>query len=441
MTRLFARIACILLSLSSAALAQTPGGVLVCPGSSEGEVSGCKAFHYHLQAWRPDTKTFVELFGLNSYSTVSACESARTAQMKGNLAVVDFIHRADNNPNFQPNRVGPCHCDMTLVPSNPNFLTDTARASQIRTAEEISGKVKEKLLSEKLTPDSDLVQSLSLARRAGDISWNKTLSTPDPAAVARIPALPLPEEQIKDTAVATEGLRPAGGATELMLVEVPIPTGVPASRPATPPAPAPATASGASVEVEAAPPPASSASTTAAPSATGAPATSDPAAMDTAPADDEAVDRFIEYETARVQAVLKANDSITDDSLKGQIFAASMQRLQLLSNLRAVIEGAGAKSKLGLAARRATNEESRLAFVSRVFGPSMIPHWAPRDAAQILVTIPPGVTDDPVAVLRDSSGRYSADDKHLALFAHLARSASLTPNEELWLAGVIEPFF
>ena len=137
----------------------------------------------------------------------------------------------------------------------------------------------------------------------------------------------------------------------------------------------------------------------------------------------------------------RRDEAVSDESLKRQIFAAAMQRLQLLSNLRAIIEGAGAKSKLGVAARQTTNEESRLAFIQRVFGASMVPHWAPREASQILVDIPPATADDPVAVLRDSSGRYSVDDKRLALFAHLSRNPSLTPNEELWLAGVIESFF
>lgn len=449
MSRLFASILLSILSLAPAVLAQPATQGMVCPNSSAADAPACRVFHYHVQMWKPDSKTFVELSGLNSFGSISSCESARMTQMKANLAVVDSIHRVDNNPSFQPDRVGTCHCDMTLVSSNPNFLTDAARASQFRAAEEVMGKVKDKLLSEKLSADTDLVRMSRPAGTAGEISWNKGLTTPDPAELARVPPAPLSADQIKDTTVATEGLRSAGGAAELTLVDVPSPSGSPAARVASGAASSPSASPTASPEPTRAEPPASEqpgevpAATTSASTAPSVGAENPLQAPRTEPvvADDGAIDRFIEYETARVQAVLQANITVTDEALKRQIFAAAMQRLQLLSNLRAIIEGAEAKSRLGMAARQAINEESRLALVKKVFGASMVPHWAPREASQILVDIPGTIAADPVAVLRDSSGRYSIDEKRLALFAQLSRNSSLTPTEELWLAGVIESFF
>ena len=51
----------------------------------------------------------------------------------------------------------------------------------------------------------------------------------------------------------------------------------------------------------------------------------------------EIAERFITYETQRIQNVLRASAGIAEESVKSKIFEACMQRIQLLSNLRLLI--------------------------------------------------------------------------------------------------------
>src|SRR5205814_2960991 len=107
------------------------------------------------------------------------------------------------------------------------------------------------------------------------------------------------------------------------------------------------------------------------------PVASDGGAADVAPAPasaTDAADNFIPYETQRVQNVLKASSAITDDALKSKIYDACMQRIQLLSNLRGLIEGSGARSRLADFARNAKSEPERLIFVGKLFGDDVKMH-------------------------------------------------------------------
>src|SRR3982751_6420737 len=116
--------------LTGAAAAQT----LDCPGSA-GARRG--PFHFHVAMYRPDTRNFTEVFGINQFSSQAACDRARDAAMKRNLAVVDWFKRVRNDQQYEPDRFGTCHCDMTLDKSNPRYLTDLQRAAQLRIAEDI----------------------------------------------------------------------------------------------------------------------------------------------------------------------------------------------------------------------------------------------------------------------------------------------------------------
>src|SRR5438128_3487947 len=110
---------------AAAAVAQP----LVCPTTPSG---ACNVYHFHVQMFRPDTKGFADLFGINQFATQAACDHAREAEMAHNLAVVSHIKTTQNDQQYQPDRIGPCHCDMTIDKSAPNYLTDIQRIAQIR---------------------------------------------------------------------------------------------------------------------------------------------------------------------------------------------------------------------------------------------------------------------------------------------------------------------
>ena len=118
----------------------------------------CELFHYHVAMYRPDNRQFTEVWGTNQFASQTACDRARDAAMKRNAAVVSFLKRSDNN--YDIDRFGPCHCDGSIDPSMPTFLNDAQRTAQMRTAEEIRQRVRERLLDAGLTSDAELIRSL-----------------------------------------------------------------------------------------------------------------------------------------------------------------------------------------------------------------------------------------------------------------------------------------
>jgi hypothetical protein len=165
------------------------------------------------------------------------------------------------------------------------------------------------------------------------------------------------------------------------------------------------------------------------------------ATTEVAPAvvNEDTADAFITYETQRIQNVLKASSAITDTAVKSRIFEACQERIQLLSNLRTLIEGAGVRSRLATAARAAQSEEDRVLFVSRLFGTAIAKPWAPHDASDVILAPMPEVDADPERVLRDGGGRYNDQQKRRALYAMLARYQP-TEDQQLWLITVIDSF-
>ncbi|MGZ7080534.1 MAG: hypothetical protein ACXVJT_14070, partial [Thermoanaerobaculia bacterium] len=94
--------------LASAAVAQS----LDCPAPASAAARPCDTFHYHVLMYRPDTRVFVEIFGEKQFASMSSCERARAAAVKANLAIVDYFKRV-RNEQYEPDRAGSCHCDMT----------------------------------------------------------------------------------------------------------------------------------------------------------------------------------------------------------------------------------------------------------------------------------------------------------------------------------------
>src|SRR3954466_8374809 len=91
-----------MLSLASAALGQK----LDCPAPTAAAAHPCDAFHYHVLMYRPDSRTFAEIFAAQQYATAAGCERARATEVKDNLAIVDFFRRVRNEQQYEPDRFG-----------------------------------------------------------------------------------------------------------------------------------------------------------------------------------------------------------------------------------------------------------------------------------------------------------------------------------------------
>jgi hypothetical protein len=370
--------------------------------------------------FKPDTRDFIELYGINQFASASACDRARDAQFKRNMAIVEFF-RTQRRDWWQADKFGTCHCDMTVEKASPNALSDSARATQILDAEEIRQRVRERLLDAKVPPDSELFRDLAPPVSATPlIGGPKLVTMPQPVAATTVSN---PPEDLRITKAVDTTPSPAS-SLDLPLADIPLP-GI-----------------GSSPEVVAAPVPQTPASAPAseaphpAPKPAPAPPLGEPVAViaDDAelPAPEDVADTFISYESQRIQNVLKVSASIGDESVKAQVLDACTQRIQLLSNLRSLIVGSGAKSKLVTAANVAKKESDRLAVVAKLFGDDVPPHWAPKDAADVIFD--PKVTE-PEKVLRDSAA--SEPQKRHALYALLSMT-SPTEQQQLWLNSVIE---
>lgn len=417
---------------------------LVCPTTSAGRP--CDAFHYHVQMYRPDTKQFVDISGGNQFATQAACDRARDLQVASNAKVVDYFRNVRDQQEYGADRIGPCHCDMTIDRSAPNYLTDVQRTAQLRLAEEVRLRVREKLLDNKLTSESEIIRGL----------WTEPPLTPLLGGPRLVPP---PQSAATQVLTATEDLKltktidtskPTPAAMDLPLVDIAT-AAAPAEAAAAPPTAATAT-----------PPPAAStpaATPTTAPTHTEPPAeevvVSAPAVPEPEPADapvastvaeedmvsaEETAERFVTYETQRIQNVIRAASAIADENVKSKIFEACTERIQLLSNLRLLIEGSGMRSRLAVAARDAQSEEQRLAVIARLFGENVKPHWAPKDAADVVFEIEPAIAAAPENALRDTTGRVSTEQKKHALYLVLAQTQP-TEDQRLWLSTVVEGFF
>lgn len=424
----------LLLCLAVTAVAQQP---LVCSTTAAGRP--CEAFHYHVQMYRPDTKAFIEITGGNQFATQAACDRARELQVAANAKVVEYFRDVREQRQYEGDRIGPCHCDMTIDRTAPNFLTDQQRTAQLRAAEEVRLRVREKLLDNKLTSDSEIVRGLWL-----DAPVTPLLGGPRLA--------PLPQSGPAPILTATEDLRSTKtidttkrtvAALDLPLVDI-------GAMP--PPAPEPpqegASVNGTASEGTAMPavhpaaePPAEEV-VVAAPEAEAAP--TNEAIASTVPEEDlvsaeETAERFVSYETQRIQNVLRAAGAIADENVKSKIFEACMQRIQLLSNVRLLIEGSGMRSRLAAAARDARGETERLAVITRLFGEGIRPHWAAKDAADVIFDVAPEIAAAPERALRDTTGGVSTEQKKQALYLVLAQTQP-TEDQRLWLSSVVEGF-
>jgi hypothetical protein len=414
-------------SLVSAALIafamQAAAQLLTCPPPSSQATRACELFHYHVALFRPDPRGFAEVWGTNQFASQAACDRARDAAMKRNLAVVDHMKRVAGDNNFEPDRFGPCHCDGSVEPSMPTFLNDAQRLAQMRTMEEVRQRVRERLLDSNLTSDSELVRSLYPPPVPNPlIGGPRVVPPPQSAPVASLGA----PADLRITK-AIDASKPSVANVDLPLVDV-MPPG--SSPPVGGQAPSPVQAAQAGAPAPAPEKPPDMPTVTVEPPPAVTQSTPEPQIPDTSAED--AADNFIGYETQRIQNVLKAAGTINDEAVKSKIFDACLQRTQLLSNLRALILGAGTRSRLAADAGAAKSESERVAFVSKLFGNAIAPHWAAKEATDVIIE---GAPEDPEKVLRD----HQADDqqKRRALYFLLARSQP-TEEQQLWLSTLID---
>jgi hypothetical protein len=409
-----------LLMLLAAPFAATAQTMLDCPSAAS--VAHCDTFHFHVQMYRPDNRTFVDLWGINQYASQASCERAREAQMKRNLAVVNYFRTTRGEQNYEADRFGLCHCDMSLDKTNPRYLGDAQRAAQLRLAEDVRQRVRERLLDSGLQSDSEIVHSVMAVAGESMVGFPKMVKVPASSGAAPVTNA----DQLKSTKAVDRAQPTAAALDDLPLVDVGggVLSGAAAPPPPSPVVPTPVVATTSGGEAASAP---------LSPPPVPAPA---PIPEVTVAPDEDPTETFINSETQRIQNVLKASSGITEEEVKAKIYEACMQRIQLLSNLRTLIQTAGAKSRLADFARNAHSESERLAFVGKLFGDDMRVHWAPADARDVIVPANAAETD-PERVLRDASGKVTDQQKKHALYVLLARSQP-TEEQQLWLSTVAD---
>ena len=429
---------------------------LVCATAPAGRP--CDAYHFHVQLYRSDTKQFVEVSGLNQFATEAACDRARELHVTTNGKAVQYLRGLKKQ--YEADRVGPCHCDMTAEKAAPNYLTDAQRVSHLRQLEEARLRLRERLLDEKLTSDSEIVRALwADPPLTPELSTPKFVPAPQNAAA---PVRTAPEDLQSTRSIDTA--KPAAAAMDLPLVDLAAPAApelnaavaaTPADIPQETPAVEPT--AGVPAETPAAEP------AVVEPLVSQAPAVPAPLPApeevvvpmpvetetsetfeSTIPEEDltsaqDAAERFVAYENKRIKNVLDASSSITDEQVKSQIFEACMQRIQLLSNLSLLIEGSGIRSRLAVAVRDVASEDDRLALIGRLFGEDIKPHWAPSDASDVIVEADPAVAAEPERALRDTTGRVTEQQKKRALYLVLTQTQP-TEDQLLWLTSVVEGF-
>lgn len=380
---------------------------LVCPPSSSAAPGGCEAFHYHVQHFRPDPRGFVDATATPRFASQAVCEKVRDAHVARNNAIVQYWRKTKNEQNYEADRFGPCHCDLTTEKTNAAFLNDAQRNAQIRAVEDVRLRVRERLLDSGLTTADDLVRGLLVPLPSLPLlGAPKVVPLPQSAVTSLASNSP---DDLRSTK-ALDSAKPAVASLDLPLAEV-----VAGAASITAQLPAEGSSSAPEAGADLAQVPAEEAE------------------------DVDAATAFIEQETLRIQSLLSAANDVNDEALKNRIFEATLQRTQVLSNLRTLIEGSGVRSRLALAAREAESEQQRLALVSALFGEAIAPHWAPQKPGDVILPANGDADSEPERVLRDRGGRYSEQQKKRALYMLLSRSQP-SAEQQLWLITVVDSF-
>jgi outer membrane biosynthesis protein TonB len=444
---------------------------LTCPPVTAASGRPCE-YHFHVSMYRPESRTSVELYGINHFATQSACDAARDAAAKRNAAVVAHMRPIDNN--YKADVFGECHCDMTVEKNSPNFLTDAMRTQQIRTAEEIRLRVRERLLDTNVPSDSELVRGLdappspspflggakltplpqpgpvtAVTNSQEDLKLTKAIDSTAPrsnsidelalvdvAAPGVAPASPEPASAV---AASTTTTTPVAAKPQPQPVAPPPAEPLPSVTVAAPPPPEPAPASETLATTSPAATPSTETAPVQAPAPAPAPAPQPVVEAAAAPAEqinaEDAADQFISVESQRVNNIIAAAGAITDSNQSTEVIQACTERNWVLSNLRSLIIGAGSRSRLAAAAAKAHDESERLAFVAKLFGSDMPHHWAPKDAVDASLKTPADY--DAEKILRDSNAPL--ESRKRALYLLLARTQP-AEDQQMSLITIIDGF-
>ncbi|HVT42841.1 MAG TPA: hypothetical protein VMT00_00470 [Thermoanaerobaculia bacterium] len=452
----------LLLLLAVAAASPSPAQQLVCPVISAASGKPCELFHYHLQAYDPETKGFATFTGINQFASLSSCEQAREKTVRQNAAVVDYVKRAKAQA-YEADRIGACHCDMTAHESGGVFLSNEQRLAQRRTAEHLRRRVRERLLTLNVSSDSELISGLTMVTPVAPMFGGARLVPLEPARAVVLTNSPA---DLRMTRAAQTGAPvaatidlPLASITSAPLLEAPAAEAsavgitapaaahVPEERPAPVEAIQQSTVqfddsagdtTGSQSEPE-----------TSTVSFPGDAAADTPLQGELSPSRedglgdplhelDDAAEAFIGVETQRIRNVLTASIDVGDET-GAKILEACMLRTQLLTNLRSLIQGSGARSRLAVAVRNARKEVDRLAVITRLFGEDIAPHWAAKFNVDVIVEPRPQIAGNPERVLRDSSGEFSDEQKKHALYLLLGR-APMTEEQQLWLIPLVDRF-
>ena len=100
---------------------------------------------------------------------------------------------------------------------------------------------------------------------------------------------------------------------------------------------------------------------------------------------EDSADAFIRHETQRIHNVVNAITDPPDDTGE-KVMEACTLRLQVLSNLRSLILGSGARSRIAQVARMAGPDSERLQLVTKLFGAEIAAHWMPKVTTDVLIT-------------------------------------------------------
>ncbi|MEO8217629.1 MAG: hypothetical protein ABI718_11155 [Acidobacteriota bacterium] len=364
------------LMLALPALGQT----LVCPAP---DGVSCDQFHYHVLAWDAVHSNSVELMGRNSFSSIAACQAARSREEDSNAKIVRYLASAAPRLKYPSSHYGPCHCDMTVVPSSSAFLDDAHRTEAIRADEENRQALLAVLLDHDVKSDSDMALSLQIPPSKFDSSLLRTvLMIPDFGGTNLLN----PEmAQLKET-VVDEAADDKSWQKDLRLVSV-----------------------------------------TLDPPKTGGANGAKTAAMNP----------FVLSERARIQRVV-SEILEKNSATRGASLRACAQRMQFLSKLDRLLQFAGAESRLSRAAADASaTAEARLGFVTSLFGTEVASHWAPDDPLQMTFDAPSEIGSDPAIVVLDSTNRFTPDQRRTALFVFLMHNA-LDESDEPWIKAALE---
>ena len=356
---------------------------LTCPNSV---AAGCETFHYHIDAWSPETKTRFELVGANSFSSADACGASRQQRETANADALKFLATAAPRMKTQPNRYGECHCDMTRQQTHPNYLDDARRIVHIRTDQELRNQLMLELFDKGLETNAELALAFGNfpSKFHGSAIWRQwSIPSEGKGKLLRPEQTALRETSITSTA------SDRSWQNDIKLVDITLDR------------------------------------MTASPAGGGS---SSPQNV------------FIISETSKIKSVALEAARV-NDARTATILNACSERMQLLSNLGRLMQDDPKGSQLVRAAERAAVDPgARNSFVSSLFGAPAAAHWEPTDPSGMAFELPPQIASDPVAVLRDGTGRFSIEDQKLALYAFLLKSP-LIESDEPWIRSIAESHF